>query len=54
MADEDEEECHGLSANRSRRLKIVRLKLQGVESVLGMTESGFEPGLPQGWMMQHE
>ena len=57
MADEEEEskeECKGLSAQRSRRLKIVRLKLQGVETVLGMTDAGFEPGLPPGWAMQHE
>ena len=53
MEEEEDEECKGLSANRSRRLKIVRLKLQGVESVLGMTDAGFEPGLPRGWMMQH-
>jgi hypothetical protein len=57
MADEEEdseEECKGLSAQRSRRLKLVRLKLQGVETVLGMTDAGFEPGLPPGWAMQHE
>lgn len=57
MVDEEEdsdEECKGLSAARSRRLKLVRLKLQGVETVLGMTDAGFEPGLPPGWAMQHE
>ena len=55
MYDEDsDEECKGLSANRSRRLKIVRLKLQGVESMLGVTDAGWEPGLPTGWIMQHD
>ena len=54
-AEDSDEECKGLAADRSRRLKVVRLKLQGVDCKdVGEMPEGWEAGLPPGWTIRNE